>query len=87
MGIIFPAPAWAVRATKESDKINMGWGYIKYTSVGVPEWCSLPNTASIKVAESHDKNPARTSGFGPQDARTSGFGPQDEGGRRDGGIR
>ena len=49
MGIIFPAPAWAVRTTKESDKINIGWGCIKYSLIGVTEWCNLPNTAAIKL--------------------------------------
>ena len=53
-------PAWAVRATKESDKINMGWGWIKYSSIGVTEWCSLPNTASIKLPD----RATRTQGTG-----------------------
>ena len=81
MGIIFPAPAWAVKATKETDKINMGWGYVDYTTVGVAEWAGLPNTAAILLpnplarpsgpASPPSSNPPRPSSTTPGESLAS----------------
>ena len=47
----YPAPAWAVRVTKETGKINMEWAFMKYTAVGVVETEKGPNSADINLPD------------------------------------
>ena len=47
----YPAPAWAVRVTKETGKINMEWAFMKYIAVGVVEIDKGPNSAAINLPD------------------------------------
>ena len=55
-----PAPAWAVRVTKETEKINMEWVFLKYTAVGVVETDKCPNSADINLPDF-----SKTAALGP----------------------